>query len=65
MAKNLLVKNSNKIKENRLFNTINVIALAIISIVCFVPFLNVLSVALSTAGNDINFTPKFDLLKNH
>ena len=58
MAKNLIVKKSNKIKENRLFNTINVIALAIISIVCFIPFLNVLSVALSTAGNDINFTPK-------
>ncbi|MBO5714835.1 MAG: carbohydrate ABC transporter permease [Clostridia bacterium] len=58
MAKSLIVKSNNKIKENRLFNTINTIALTIISIICFIPFLNVLSVALSTAGNDINFTPK-------
>jgi len=59
MDKKITVKhNSNKIKENRVFNFINTLALVIISIICFVPFLNVLSVALSTAGNDINFTPK-------
>ena len=58
MAKSLTIKNNSKIKENRLFNIINTIALTIISIICFIPFLNVLSVALSTAGNDINFTPK-------
>ena len=58
MAKSLTIRNNSKIKENRLFNIINTIALTIISIICFIPFLNVLSVALSTAGNDINFTPK-------
>ena len=41
-----------------MFNIINTVALTVISIICFIPFLNVLSVALSTAGNDINFTPK-------
>lgn len=58
MEKNMTVKRNNKIKENRVFNTINTIMLVIISAICFLPFLNVLSVALSTAGNDINFTPK-------
>ena len=58
MAKTLTIKNNSKIKENRLFNIINTVALTVISIICFIPFLNVLSVALSTAGNDINFTPK-------
>jgi putative aldouronate transport system permease protein len=57
MDKNLL-KNKKKIKENRVFNVINVILLAIISLICFMPFLNVVSVALSGAGHDINFTPK-------
>ena len=58
MDKNLTVKRNNKIKENRVFNFINVFMLIIISVICFIPFLNVLSVALSTAGNDVNFTPK-------
>ena len=58
MEKNLTVKRNNKIKENRVFNIINTFALVVISVICFLPFLNVLSVALSTAGNDINFTPK-------
>lgn len=58
MEKNLTVKHNNKIKENRVFNIINTFALVVISVICFLPFLNVLSVALSTAGNDINFTPK-------
>ena len=58
MAKTLTIKKNSKMKENRLFNIINTVALTVISIICFIPFLNVLSVALSTAGNDINFTPK-------
>ena len=58
MDKNLTVKRNNNIKENRVFNFINVFMLIIISVICFIPFLNVLSVALSTAGNDVIFTPK-------
>ena len=41
-----------------MFNTINVILLVVISLVSFLPFLNVISVALSTAGNQVNFWPK-------
>ena len=48
----------NKIRENTLFNIINVALLVVISFICFMPFLNVVSSALSTAGFDINFTPK-------
>ena len=58
MDNNLTVKRNNKIRENRIFNIINTIMLVIISVICFVPFLNVISVALSSAGNDINFVPK-------
>ena len=58
MEKKLLVKRKRTIKENRVFNIINVAVLVVISLVCFLPFLNVISVALSTAGYDINFTPK-------
>ncbi|MBQ8302413.1 MAG: carbohydrate ABC transporter permease [Clostridia bacterium] len=58
MEKKLLVKRKRTIKENRIFNIINVAVLVVISLVCFLPFLNVISVALSTAGYDINFTPK-------
>ena len=58
MEKRLTAKNNSKIKESRVFYIVNTIALVLISAVCFLPFLNVLSVALSTAGNDINFTPK-------
>ncbi len=47
-----------KIKENSVFNVINVILLVVISIICFMPFLNVISVALSSAGHDVNFTPE-------
>lgn len=49
---------SNKIKESTLFNVINVSLLVVISIICFLPFMNVISSALSTAGFDINFTPQ-------
>ena len=55
---------SKKIKENRIFNIINVGVLIVVSLVCFLPFLNVLSVALSTAGFDINFTPQGTTLFN-
>ena len=48
----------NKIRENTLFNIINVALLVVISFICFMPFLNVVSSALSTAGFDINFVPK-------
>ncbi len=58
MDKKMTVKRNNKIKENRVFNVINTLMLVIFSAICFIPFLNVLSVALSTAGNDVNFTPK-------
>lgn len=59
MDKNMTVKQKNgKIKESRFFYIINTAMLVIISAVCFLPFLNVLSTALSTAGNDVNFTPK-------
>ena len=54
----MLLKNKKRIKENTVFNTINVILLVIISLICFMPFLNVISVALSSAGFDINFTPQ-------
>ena len=54
----------NKIKENRVFNVINVFLLVIISVICFMPFLNVISNALSTAGFDINFTPQGTTLFN-
>ena len=54
----MLLNNKKRIKENTVFNTINVILLVIISLICFMPFLNVISVALSSAGFDINFTPQ-------
>lgn len=57
MDKNAVIKRK-KVKENTVFNIINVALLVVISLVCFLPFLNVISVALSTAGFDINFTPK-------
>ncbi len=47
-----------KIKENRVFNIVNTIVLFIISIICILPFLNVLSTALSTGNLDVNFTPE-------
>ena len=58
MMKKSAMKHGGKIRENRVFHTINVILLVIISLICFLPFLNVISSALSTAGFDINFTPK-------
>ena len=47
-----------KIKDAPVFHVINTILLVVISIVCVLPFLNVLATALSTAGNQINFWPK-------
>ncbi|MBQ9979272.1 MAG: carbohydrate ABC transporter permease [Clostridia bacterium] len=65
MDKNLMQnKKSNKIRESSVFYTINTILLVIISAVCFLPFLNVLSVSLSTAGFQINFKPEGFTLYN-
>ena len=55
---NRLLMKKRKVKENTVFNIINVALLVVISLICFMPFLNVISVALSTAGFDIDFTPK-------
>ncbi|MBE6532067.1 MAG: carbohydrate ABC transporter permease [Ruminococcaceae bacterium] len=55
---NKVLNKKRKVKENTVFNIINVALLVIISLICFMPFLNVISVALSTAGFDINFSPK-------
>ena len=57
MEKRITTK-KRKVKENTVFNIINVTLLVIISLICFLPFLNVASVALSTAGQDVNFSPK-------
>ena len=65
MDKKLTIKNGkNKIRESSVFYTVNTIILVIISLVCFLPFLNVLSVALSTAGFQINFKPEGFTLYN-
>lgn len=65
MDKNLMQnKKGNKIRESSVFYTINTILLVIISAVCFLPFMNVLSVALSTAGFQINFKPEGFTLYN-
>ena len=65
MDKNLMHNNkNNKIRESSVFYTINTILLVIISAVCFLPFMNVLSVALSTAGFQINFKPEGFTLYN-
>lgn len=49
---------NNKVKDSPVFNIINISLLVVISLICFLPFLNVISVALSSAGFDINFTPQ-------
>ena len=51
-------KPGNRIKENPIFSKVNIIILILTAFVCILPFFNVLSTALSTAGNDINFAPK-------
>lgn len=57
MKNNTFIARS-KIKDAPVFHVINTILLVVISIVCVLPFLNVLATALSTAGNQINFWPK-------
>lgn len=47
-----------KIKESRTFTIVNYILLTVIGILAFLPFLNVLSTALSTANMQINFLPR-------
>ncbi len=56
--KNLALAKSTKIKENKTFTVINTILLVIISVICLLPFLNVLSTALSTGNLDVNFVPQ-------
>ncbi len=58
MTKNLPLKKRNKIKNSPVFNIVNTIILAIISVICLLPFLNVLANAFSTSGNQVNFFPK-------
>lgn len=58
MKNNTVVKRKNRISDAPVFRVVNTIVLVIISIICFLPFLNVISVALSTANTDVNFTPQ-------
>lgn len=58
MTKRLPLKKRNKIKNSPVFNVVNIIILAIISVICLLPFLNVLANAFSTSGNQVNFFPK-------
>ena len=58
MKKTDLMLKKSKIKDSPVFHTINTILLIVISLICVLPFLNVISTALSTAGNQINFAPK-------
>ena len=52
------VKKGKRINENPVFHVFNTIILVLTAFICILPFFNVLATALSTAGNDINFTPK-------
>lgn len=54
----LVLDNKYRVKDSPVFAIVNIILLVIISLICFLPFLNVISVAISSAGFDINFTPK-------
>ena len=58
MTKNLPLSKGNKIKDAPVFHVVNTIILVIVSLVCLLPFLNVLANAFSTSGNQINFFPK-------
>ena len=58
MTNNFTPKKENKISDSRGFHIVNAIALVIISLVCLLPFLNVLANAFSTSGNQVNFFPK-------
>ncbi len=51
-------KKKKKIRENTVFNIINIALLIIISVICILPFLNVLATAFSTGGTEVNFTPQ-------
>ncbi len=46
------------IKESGIFYAINTIVLVVVSAICVLPFLNVVSTALSGAGYDVNFIPQ-------
>lgn len=58
MTKNLPLSKGNKIKDAPVFHVVNTIILVVVSLVCLLPFLNVLANAFSTSGNQINFFPK-------
>lgn len=51
-------KKGKRINENPVFHVFNTITLVLTAFICILPFFNVLATALSTAGHDINFTPK-------
>lgn len=53
-----IAKKGKRINENPVFHVFNTVILVLTAFICILPFFNVLATALSTAGNDINFTPK-------
>lgn len=52
------IKSRYRIKESPVFHVVNYILLTIIGLVCLLPFLNVIAIALSTANLDVNFWPR-------
>lgn len=56
--KAIKIQRKNQIKDNPVFNVINVTLLVILAFICILPFINVLANGFSTAGNDVNFIPK-------
>jgi len=58
MTRRKVIKSRYKIKESPVFHTVNYILLAIIGIICLLPFLNVLAMAFSTANLQVDFWPQ-------
>lgn len=52
------IRKRNRIRESRKFFVVNYILLTIIACCCLLPFMNVISSAFSTAGQQIDFWPK-------
>lgn len=52
------IRKRNRIRESRKFFIVNYILLTIIACCCLLPFMNVISSAFSTAGQQIDFWPK-------
>ena len=64
MENNVVINHKKKkIKDSPVFNIINTLLLVVISAICFLPFLNVFSMALSQV-EDVNFLPKYFTLEN-